>query len=160
MPFPLIQYCRLSLNPPFAGLGVGIPFFSGNYAIRLFAIALPRSTKNGRFFGNSFTLQKIEFFLLAKIQREGANIGGEIQRGWRYVADRRDISRAFPVGNKNRCSGYTLHGGLGHSLWGLLLEKTDPIPVVPGWPQFMQGCMRYRQSLDEQTPNDPRTNEP
>jgi hypothetical protein len=45
-------------------------------------------------------------------------------------------------------------------LWSLLPEKTDPIPVVPEWPQFMQGCVRYRQSLDEQGPSAPRTSEP
>jgi hypothetical protein len=44
-------------------------------------------------------------------------------------------------------------------LWGLLPEKTDPVPVVPDWPQFMQGCVRYRQSLDEQARNAPRTTE-
>ena len=42
-------------------------------------------------------------------------------------------------------------------LWGLLPEATDPVPVVPDWPQFMQGCVRYRQSLDEQAPETPRT---
>jgi hypothetical protein len=46
------------------------------------------------------------------------------------------------------------------SLWGLLPEKTDPLPVVPEWPEFMRGCVQYRQSLDEQAPNAPRTNEP
>jgi len=45
-------------------------------------------------------------------------------------------------------------------LWGLLPEKTDPQPVVPEWPQFMQGCVRYRQSLDEQAPQAPRSSEP
>ena len=45
-------------------------------------------------------------------------------------------------------------------LWGLLPEKTDPLPVVPEWPEFMQGCVKYRQSLDEQAPNAPRTTEP
>ena len=44
-------------------------------------------------------------------------------------------------------------------LWGLLPEKTDPIPVVPEWPQFMRGCIRYRQSLEEQAPDAPRTSE-
>ena len=44
-------------------------------------------------------------------------------------------------------------------LWGLLPEKTDPIPVVPEWPQFMRGCIRYRQSLEEQAPQAPRTSE-
>lgn len=42
-------------------------------------------------------------------------------------------------------------------LWGLLPERTDPIPAVPDWPQFLQGCLRYRQSLDEQVPGAPRT---
>lgn len=45
-------------------------------------------------------------------------------------------------------------------LWGLLPEKTDLVPVVPDWPQFIQGCARYRQSLDEQAPQAPRTTEP
>jgi hypothetical protein len=42
-------------------------------------------------------------------------------------------------------------------LWGLLPEKTDPQPKVPDWPQFLRGCVRYRQSLDEQLPDAPRT---
>ena len=42
-------------------------------------------------------------------------------------------------------------------LWGLLPESTDPLPEVPGWPQFLRGCIRYRQSLDEQLPGAPRT---
>lgn len=43
------------------------------------------------------------------------------------------------------------------ALWGLLPEKTDPLPEVPEWPQFIRGCIRYRQSLDEQAPDAPRT---
>jgi hypothetical protein len=46
------------------------------------------------------------------------------------------------------------------ALWGLLPERTDPIPVVPQWPEFMRGCVHYRQSLDEQAPDAPRTTEP
>jgi len=46
------------------------------------------------------------------------------------------------------------------ALWGLLPEKTDPVPVVPDWPEFMQGCITYRQSLDEQAPTAPRAREP
>ena len=42
-------------------------------------------------------------------------------------------------------------------LWGLLPEKTDPQPAVPAWPKFLAGCIRYRQSLDEQLPHAPRT---
>jgi len=46
------------------------------------------------------------------------------------------------------------------ALWGLLPEKTDPVPVVPDWPQFIEGCIKYRQSLDQQAPSAPRTREP
>ena len=42
-------------------------------------------------------------------------------------------------------------------LWALLPEQTDPLPTVPDWPQFLRGCIRYRQSLDEQAPDAPRT---
>jgi hypothetical protein len=41
-------------------------------------------------------------------------------------------------------------------LWGLLPGSTDPMPDVPEWPQFLRGCIRYRQSLDEQLPDTPR----
>ncbi len=44
-------------------------------------------------------------------------------------------------------------------LWGLLPEKTDPLPRVPEWPKFMEGCVRYRQSLDARIPGAPGTNE-
>ena len=46
------------------------------------------------------------------------------------------------------------------ALWSLLPERTDPLPVVPEWPQFMEGCIRYRRSLDEQAPNAPRSGKP
>ena len=42
-------------------------------------------------------------------------------------------------------------------LWALLPERTSPSISVPAWPQFMRGCIRYRQSLDEQAPDAPRT---
>jgi hypothetical protein len=42
-------------------------------------------------------------------------------------------------------------------LWGLLPEATDPLPSVPEWPQFLRGCLKYRESLDRQLPNAPRT---
>jgi hypothetical protein len=45
-------------------------------------------------------------------------------------------------------------------LWALLPDRTDPLPTVPDWPQFLRGCIHYRQSLDEQLPHAPRTNEP
>lgn len=45
------------------------------------------------------------------------------------------------------------------ALWGLLPEPIDPKLAVPAWPQFMLGCVRYRQSLDEQRPGAPRTDD-
>jgi len=38
----------------------------------------------------------------------------------------------------------------------LLPEKIIPAVAVPAWPQFMRGCVRYRQSLDEQASGAPR----
>jgi hypothetical protein len=43
------------------------------------------------------------------------------------------------------------------ALWSLLPEGPDSVPTVPEWPQFMRGCIRYRQSLDEQLPGAPRS---
>jgi hypothetical protein len=42
-------------------------------------------------------------------------------------------------------------------LWNLLPEPLEARVAVPAWPQFMRGCVRYRQSLDEQIPDAPRT---
>jgi len=44
-------------------------------------------------------------------------------------------------------------------LWRLLPEPLNPRIAVPAWPQFLRGCIRYRQSLDEQLPDAPRTND-
>jgi hypothetical protein len=51
----------------------------------------------------------------------------------------------------------SVHGLCWHhpQLWGLLPEQSDPLPVVPAWPQFMRGCIAYRQSLDRQLPDAP-----
>jgi hypothetical protein len=45
-------------------------------------------------------------------------------------------------------------------LWDLLPDKAAPALRVPAWPQFMQGCVRYRQSLDEQAADAARTTAP
>lgn len=44
----------------------------------------------------------------------------------------------------------TLHELCWHrpDLRGLLPEKTDPLPAIPEWPQFMRAAFPYRQSLD------------
>lgn len=46
------------------------------------------------------------------------------------------------------------------ALWGLLPDRTDPVPTVPTWPEFLRGCLRYRESLDTQLPHAPRSDEP
>lgn len=43
------------------------------------------------------------------------------------------------------------------ALWALLPEQVEPAIAVPAWPQFMRGCIRYRQSLDEQAQDAERT---
>jgi hypothetical protein len=42
-------------------------------------------------------------------------------------------------------------------LWALLPEPIEQRLEVPEWPQFLRGCVRYRQSLDEQALHAPRT---
>ena len=46
------------------------------------------------------------------------------------------------------------------ALWGLLPDRTDPMPTVPTWPEFLRGCLRYRESLDTQLPHAPRSDAP
>lgn len=46
------------------------------------------------------------------------------------------------------------------ALWGMLPERSDPLPSIPAWRPFMRGCIRCRQSLDEQAPEAPRSDEP
>lgn len=38
-------------------------------------------------------------------------------------------------------------------LWHTLPEQVEPDIAVPPWPQFMRGCLAYRQSLEEQAPD-------
>ena len=40
-------------------------------------------------------------------------------------------------------------------LWGLLPEKVEPVVAVPPWPNFLRGCLKYRESLDRELPNAP-----
>jgi hypothetical protein len=42
-------------------------------------------------------------------------------------------------------------------LWGLLPERTTPEVAVPPWPQFLRGCVRYRESLERELPDAPVT---
>jgi hypothetical protein len=41
-------------------------------------------------------------------------------------------------------------------LWNLLPERTPPEVAVPPWPNFLRGCLKYRESLDTQLPDAPR----
>jgi hypothetical protein len=40
-------------------------------------------------------------------------------------------------------------------LWGLLPEPIHRDIAVPPWPQFLRGCVKYRESLDRELPNAP-----
>jgi hypothetical protein len=42
-------------------------------------------------------------------------------------------------------------------LWALLPDPPAANQIVPDWPQFMRGCIRYRQSLDNQLAGAPRS---
>ena len=77
-------------------------------------------------------------------------------------ADLDRMSRAALIGEARKLrDGIRAHrDSSGHdlcwhhpALWGLLPERHDPLPRVPEWPQFLRGCIRYRQSLDEQLPD-------
>ncbi|MBA2480151.1 MAG: hypothetical protein H0V44_05770 [Planctomycetes bacterium] len=43
------------------------------------------------------------------------------------------------------------------ALWNLLPETAWSQPSVPAWPDFLRGCVRYRQSLSQELPDAPRT---
>jgi hypothetical protein len=40
-------------------------------------------------------------------------------------------------------------------LWNLLPEKLTPSVAVPPWPQFLRGCLRYREALERELPDAP-----
>lgn len=42
-------------------------------------------------------------------------------------------------------------------LWTLLPETTKQNVEVPHWPQFLRGCLRFRESLDRDLPDASRT---
>lgn len=44
-------------------------------------------------------------------------------------------------------------------LWRLLPEPLAEHLAVPAWPQFLRGCVRYREALDRELPDAPRTSE-
>jgi hypothetical protein len=52
------------------------------------------------------------------------------------------------------CTGHDLCWHHPH-LWALLPEQLESAIAVPPWPKFLRGCIRYRQSLDEQAAGAP-----
>jgi hypothetical protein len=44
-------------------------------------------------------------------------------------------------------------------LWGMLPEPIPDYIRVPAWPQFLRGCLKYRESLDRELPHAPRVDE-
>jgi hypothetical protein len=44
-------------------------------------------------------------------------------------------------------------------LWGLLPEPVPSDIAVPPWPQFLRGCVKYRESLERELPDAKRTQE-
>jgi hypothetical protein len=41
-------------------------------------------------------------------------------------------------------------------LWALLPEPIPRDIHVPAWPQFLRGCVKYREALDRELPDAPR----
>jgi len=100
--------------------------------------------------------------------RESGSLVG-VQQGGIVDEDLEAMTREQLIAEARRLrAGIRVHrDGTGHALcwhhpalWGLLPEKTDPLPTVPTWPEFLRGCLRYRQSLDEQLPDAPRSDAP
>jgi len=71
-------------------------------------------------------------------------LAAEVRRLRAAIREHRDASR---------------HGLCWHhpKMWALLPERVEPSILVPEWPQFLRGCVRYRQSLDDQAPDASRT---
>jgi hypothetical protein len=44
-------------------------------------------------------------------------------------------------------------------LWGVLPEPIPENVRVPAWPQFLRGCLKYRESLDRELPHAQRITE-
>jgi len=40
-------------------------------------------------------------------------------------------------------------------LWALLPERIEPTVAAPPWPNFIRGCLAYRESLDRELPAAP-----
>ena len=45
------------------------------------------------------------------------------------------------------------------AMWALLPQHSAASPCVPEWPAFLRGCLKDRQSQDDQLPGAPRSPE-
>jgi hypothetical protein len=97
-----------------------------------------------------------------------ASLGGMSQLEVPMDSDLNDLSREQLIAElvKLRNAVRVHRDSTGHdlcwphpALWDLLPEKSSVRPVVPEWPVFLHGCLKYRQSLDEQLPDAPRSSE-
>lgn len=43
------------------------------------------------------------------------------------------------------------------NLWGLLPERVAPEVAIPPWPNFLRGCVKYRESLNRELSTTPVT---
>ncbi len=78
--------------------------------------------------------------------------------------DLRDLGREQLIDEVKRLrAGIRAHrDSTGHDLcwhhpdlWNLLPEKLSPAVAVPPWPQFLRGCVRYREALERELPDAP-----
>lgn len=78
--------------------------------------------------------------------------------------DLRDLDREQLIDEVKRLrAGIRAHrDSTGHDLcwhhpdlWNLLPEKLTPAVAVPPWPQFLRGCVRYREALERELPDAP-----
>ena len=75
---------------------------------------------------------------LAKLSRD--ELGAEVKRLRAGIREHRDSS------GQELCWHHP-------KLWGLLPEPIPSSIAVPEWPQFLRGCVKYRESLDRELPD-------
>ena len=96
--------------------------------------------------------------LIASPHKQGAAMDGDLQGMSReeLMAEAQRLRDAIRTHRDSASHELCWHHP---QLWNLLPEKLAPDIAVPEWPQFLRGCIRYRQSLDEQQPGAPRMQE-
>jgi hypothetical protein len=69
------------------------------------------------------------------------------------LAHARELRRAIRAHRDESGHGLCWHHP---DMWALLPDPPAGGQVVPDWPQFLRGCIRYRASLDRQLAGAPR----